>query len=55
MIQVRDQTRIQGQDQRSGIGHLVTHAFRHTYRSWLDAAATPIAIQQKLMRHSGES
>lgn len=36
----------------SGIGHLGTHAFRHTYRSWLDAVGTPIAVQQKLMRHS---
>jgi integrase len=25
---------------------------RHTYRSWLDAAGTAIAVQQKLMRHS---
>ncbi len=25
---------------------------RHTYRSWLDAVRTPIAIQQKLMRHA---
>jgi len=37
---------------KSGIGHLGTHAFRHTYRSWLDAVGTPIAVQQKLMRHS---
>jgi integrase len=29
-----------------------THAFRHTYRSWLDAVETPIAVQQKVMRHS---
>ena len=36
----------------TGIGHLGTHAFRHTYRSWLDAVGTPIAVQQKLMRHS---
>jgi integrase len=36
----------------SGIGPLGTHAFRHTYRSWLDAVGTPIAVQQKLMRHS---
>jgi integrase len=36
----------------SGIGALGTHAFRHTYRSWLDAVGTPIAVQQKLMRHS---
>jgi integrase len=38
--------------QAAGIGHLGTHAFRHTYRSWLDAVGTPIAVQQKLMRHS---
>jgi integrase len=37
---------------KAGIGHLGTHAFRHTYRSWLDAVGTPIAVQQKLMRHS---
>jgi len=36
----------------AGIGKLGTHAFRHTYRSWLDAVGTPIAVQQKLMRHS---
>jgi len=34
------------------IGHLSTHAFRHTYRSWLDAVKTPIAVQQKMMRHT---
>jgi integrase len=36
----------------AGVGALGTHAFRHTYRSWLDAVGTPIAVQQKLMRHS---
>ncbi len=36
----------------SGVGHLGTHAFRHTYRSWLDAVGTPIAVQQKMMRHA---
>jgi integrase len=36
----------------AGIGHISTHAFRHTYRSWLDAVKTPIAIQQKMMRHT---
>ena len=36
----------------AGIGTLGTHSLRHTYRSWLDAAGTPIAVQQKLMRHS---
>jgi integrase len=33
------------------IGHLGTHAFRHTYRSWLDAVGTPVAVTQKMMRH----
>ena len=37
---------------RAGIGKLSTHSFRHSYRSWLDAAGTNVAVQQKLMRHS---
>jgi integrase len=36
----------------SGIGKLGTHSMRHTYRSWLDAVGTTIAVQQKLMRHA---
>jgi len=36
----------------AGLGHLRTHAFRHTYRTWLDSVGTPIGVQQKLMRHS---
>jgi integrase len=36
----------------AGIGHLGSHAFRHTYRSWLDAVGTSVAVQQKLMRHT---
>jgi integrase len=36
----------------AGIGHVSTHAFRHTYRSWLDAVRTPISVQQKMMRHA---
>ena len=35
----------------AGIGKLGTHSMRHTYRSWLDAAGTTVAVQQKLMRH----
>jgi integrase len=31
---------------------LLTHCLRHTYRSWLGAEGTPIAVQQKLMRHA---
>jgi integrase len=34
------------------LGKLGTHAFRHTYRSWLDAVGTALTVQQKLMRHS---
>jgi integrase len=37
---------------RAGIGKLPTHTLRHSYRSWLDAVGTPIAVQQKLMRHT---
>ena len=36
----------------SGIGKLGTHTMRHSYRSWLDAVGTGIAVQQKLMRHA---
>ena len=36
----------------AGVGHLGTHAFRHTHRTWLDVVGTPIATQQKMMRHS---
>jgi integrase len=38
--------------QAAAIGHVTTHAFRHTCRSWLDAVKTPIAVQQKMMRHT---
>jgi integrase len=37
---------------KAGLGTLGTHALRHTYRSWLDAVGTSIAVQQKLMRHA---
>jgi len=36
----------------AAIGNVGTHSMRHTYRSWLDAVGTPIAVQQKLMRHA---
>ena len=44
--------RFQQASTKSGIGKLGTHALRHSYRSWLDAVGTGIAVQQKLMRHS---
>ncbi len=28
------------------------HTFRHTYRSWLDAAGVSVGVQQRLMRHA---
>ncbi|MCU1219836.1 MAG: site-specific integrase [Candidatus Angelobacter sp.] len=37
---------------KAGIGTLGTHTMRHSYRSWLDAVGTSVAVQQKLMRHS---
>ena len=37
---------------KAGIPRFGTHSVRHSYRSWLDAVGTPIAVQQKLMRHS---
>ena len=37
---------------RAGLGKMGTHAFRHSYRSWLDSVGTAITVQQKLMRHS---
>jgi integrase len=37
---------------KAGIGHVSSHAFRHTYRTWLDSVGTPVGVQQKLMRHS---
>lgn len=36
----------------AGIGHLSTHSFRHSYRSWLDQVGTQLAVQQKAMRHT---
>jgi len=36
----------------AGIGSLGTHSLRHTFRSWLDAVGTGLAVQQKLMRHA---
>jgi integrase len=38
--------------EKAGIGRLGTHSMRHTYRSWLDAVGTQVAVQQKLMRHA---
>ena len=34
------------------MGHVSSHTFRHTQRTWLDAVGTPIGVQQKLMRHA---
>jgi integrase len=36
----------------AGIGKLTTHAFRHSFRTWLNQTGAPIATQQRLMRHS---
>ena len=36
----------------ASLGHLRSHVFRHTYRTWLDSVGTPVGVQQRLMRHS---
>jgi integrase len=36
----------------TGIGHIGTYTFRHSYRMWIDAIGTPVGVQQKLMRHA---
>lgn len=36
----------------AGIGHISSHVFRHTHRTWLDSAGTPVGVMQRLMRHS---
>jgi integrase len=36
----------------AGLETFGTHTLRHSYRSWLDAVGTKIAVQQKLMRHA---
>lgn len=36
----------------AGLDGTSTHSMRHTYRSWLDAVGTSVAVQQKLMRHA---
>ena len=36
----------------AGLGHLRSHSFRHTYRTWLDSVGAPVGVQQKLMRHA---
>ena len=37
---------------KAGIGHISSHVFRHTHRTWLDSVGTPVGVQQKLMRHA---
>lgn len=36
----------------AGIGHVSSHCFRHTHRTWLDAEGTPVGVQQRMMRHA---
>src|SRR5579885_1791748 len=44
--------RVRPDKQSSGLGHMGTHTFRHSYRMWIEAIGTPIGVQQKLRRHS---
>lgn len=36
----------------ANIGHVSSHVFRHTHRTWLDSVGTPVGVQQRLMRHA---
>jgi integrase len=36
----------------AGIGHVTTHSFRHSYRSWLSSIGTGLDVTKLLMRHS---
>lgn len=38
--------------EKIGLQNIGWHVFRHTYRSLLDQTGAPVAVQQKLMRHS---
>jgi integrase len=35
-----------------GLHGIGWHAFRHTYRTWLDVAGAPVSMQRELMRHA---
>ena len=37
---------------RAGLGPIVWHDLRHTYRKLLDETGAPISVQQALMRHA---
>lgn len=37
---------------RAAMVRFGVHTLRHSYRAWMDAVGTPIAVQQKLMRHA---
>ena len=38
---------------KAGLGcNIGWHAFRHTYRSWLDAGGANVSVQRELMRHA---
>ena len=47
---VRDE--LQRAADAAGIGHLRSHSFRHSYRTWLDSVGTSVGVQQKFMRHA---
>lgn len=45
--------RIKPAAEKAGLGgNIGWHIFRHTYRTWLDAAGAPVSIQRELMRHA---
>jgi integrase len=36
----------------AGIGHLSTHSFRHSFRTWIESLGAPVGVQQRAMRHA---
>jgi integrase len=38
--------------ERTGLGAIGWHTFRHSYRAWLKRTNAPIEVQQELMRHA---
>jgi hypothetical protein len=49
-------TEIRRELQRAAVaantGPVSTHAFRHTFRTWMDSLGAPVGVQQRAMRHA---
>ena len=56
LVNYPSRTRVCGSYQnaagKAGIQQFGTQSLRHAFRNWLDTTETPIALEQKLMRHA---